>query len=465
MKIADYYRHPDVRARMEEFLGGASTGSSPCPYITTCDSEKGSELRQRAPGELPRLLSQGLDVSRSLWDRDSLIAHLDLEYVNFDFPAEAYLDPLRTFSLQQPVVEAAQRALLEYGIAPLHLLSGRGHHLVWRIDRDSEAFHWLAGVAHLPGHLQRRYASVTSPDGSPLPDDVGRAFSGLGRVMEFLAHRILDGSSEATDVPLELTAVSVGPGQRGREMVSIDISEYGDPLDTRAIRIPFSIYRKPWVNGQVLQAPGLDQIPYLVVIPLHEMELDQGLLAMRAADTAAELAGRASVQIPDQSGATERLIRSYEQSNLARFHDRFYETDHDPADRWPRTYDRAPLHLLPACIRRILERPNDLLLKPAGIRQVVVALMAKGWHPRHIAGLVRSKYERDHGWGDEWFVYDAATRADFYVRMFAGLIETGRDELVHFSCRATKERGFCFQADRECRLEELGHSLMEEVTA
>jgi hypothetical protein len=45
-----------------------------------------------------------------------LIADLDIEYVNFDFPAEPYLDPERCFEIQRPVEWAVERALLEHGI-------------------------------------------------------------------------------------------------------------------------------------------------------------------------------------------------------------------------------------------------------------------------------------------------------------------------------------------------------------
>jgi hypothetical protein len=37
-------------------------------------------------------LDDNLELARSLWDRDSLLVDLDIEYVNFDFPAEPYLD-------------------------------------------------------------------------------------------------------------------------------------------------------------------------------------------------------------------------------------------------------------------------------------------------------------------------------------------------------------------------------------
>jgi hypothetical protein len=95
----------------------------------------------------------------------------------------------------------------------------------------------------------------------------------------------------------------------------------------------------------------------------------------------------------------------------------------------------------------MLEQPNELLLKPAGIQHIVRVLMAVGWHPRHIGGLIRSKYERNFGWGDYWFVYDAASRADFYVRLFAGQFAAGQDELIDFNCRSTQEKGYCPYSD------------------
>ncbi|MEO5713733.1 MAG: hypothetical protein ABIT37_09625 [Luteolibacter sp.] len=88
--------------------------------------------------------------------------------------------------------------------------------------------------------------------------------------------------------------------------------------------------------------------------------------------------------------------------------------------------------------------PNDRLLKPAGMQLITRALLAEGWHPRHIAGLIRSKFENPaHGWGVNWNEYEAGTRADFYVRLFAGLLATHVDELVDFNCMSTREKGFC----------------------
>jgi hypothetical protein len=121
------------------------------------------------------------------------------------------------------------------------------------------------------------------------------------------------------------------------------------------------------------------------------------------------------------------------------------------------------MDMLSPCTRFILENPNDLLLKPAGIRQITRTLLYLGWHPRHIAGLIRSKFERNYGWGREWYFYDAATRADFYTRMFTVLIKTQRDELKYFNCDSAKKMKYCFNGTQECNLEKFNKSLAERV--
>ena len=124
-------------------------------FLSQCDTDTEAGWDFKFPHELDYFLTQGIDVSRSLWDKRWLIAHLDLEYVNFDFPAEPYLDPDRSFLLQRPAELAIQKILLEQGISPLHVLSGRGHHFTWGISRDSTAFGKLVQIGHLPLHLER----------------------------------------------------------------------------------------------------------------------------------------------------------------------------------------------------------------------------------------------------------------------------------------------------------------------
>jgi hypothetical protein len=59
-----------------------------------------------------------------------------------------------------------------------------------------------------------------------------------------------------------------------REMLSIDLSEYGDPLHSRMIRIPYTVYRKPWLSGLIGRMGIEDRVNEFFTLPLHEMGLD-----------------------------------------------------------------------------------------------------------------------------------------------------------------------------------------------
>jgi hypothetical protein len=453
-----YYQSPYVRARIQEFLGTTSTGPT-AMFITADGPEPHVEYSPRPVTSLEQCLSEGLDIGRSLWDRQALIAHLDIEYVNFDEPGRSWQYPVETFEVQQLVVRAVEELLTGFGITFLHLLSGRGHHFLWSIRKDSEAFGLLAKIGHVPEPLAACYQQPRPPNGEIVEPELGSAYSGLGMLMEYVAQYVVNAVSEVTPIPVELTAVKVPNHAGGHEAISIDISEYADPLYTRGTRVPFSIYLKPLQQRFLLSRDLMNGMPPLFVIPLFEMDVRQGLLAMRDIGAVLDLARRASVRIPDSSDATNHLLDAYAASPLARFHESFYSCEQSEPENWPQSYDAVPLNDFPPCISMILQQPNERLLKPEGIRQVVRVLLANHWHPRDIAGLIRSKYERNFGWGHMWYRYNACSRADFYVRIFAGMIWTGRDGLLDFSCDSTKENGECPVTVCSESLEKLGERL------
>lgn len=424
-----------VRDRVIEFLGGRDLASATAVHLAQCDSANPAKLLARPVADLDQLLASGGAIARSLYDTRSIIVHLDIEYVNHDAPAAAFVDPWRAFQLQEPAVAKIEELLTGWGIRPLHLLTGQGHHFVWRFPRGSE--------------LERRIAHLVP---SAYPDGSEPAFANLALLMEYLAHRILESSREVTQIPVEITATQVLPADSGqRELVSIDISEYGDPLASRVIRIPFTRYLKPWSSGLAHRLGLEDQIGPCICIPLHEIDVMQALKFRQDSEDVLALAKRCVTAIPEAEEGTVRLLEEYLVSGLHEFHRRFYETEHDPPERWPTTYARTPLEELPGCVRHVLRNPNDLLLKPSGMRLIARVLLGKGWHPRHIAGLVRSKFEDpSHGWGDRWENYSPAFRADFYLRLFTGMVETGLDPLSDFHCPGLMAEGFCWPGDPPC---------------
>ena len=72
----------------------------------------------RKVNHLPSCLEADREIFRALWDSVSLLVDLDIEYVNFDFPAEPYIHPDRVFALQEIVITTVKNQLRSFGIAP-----------------------------------------------------------------------------------------------------------------------------------------------------------------------------------------------------------------------------------------------------------------------------------------------------------------------------------------------------------
>jgi hypothetical protein len=54
-----------------------------------------------------------------------------------------------------------------------------------------------------------------------------------------------------------------------------------------------------------------------------------------------------------------------------------------------------------------------------------------------------SRYALDSNWGARWFWLDRRTRAEFDVRVCAGLVAAGLDRSVDFKCRSAQEKSLC----------------------
>src|SRR5262249_40885848 len=160
------------------------------------------------------------------------------------------------------------------------------------------------------------------------------------------------------------SAIEVGPGERGREMISFDISQYADPLYARFTRVAYSRYLKVPQHSEARTEGEL--IPWPVfVLPLYEMNLNEALHVMHDPKEVVTLAGYAPAKIPDCSDGTESLLNSYLSSELAEFHCDFYSQELDPRERWPQLYEAIDMNQLAPCIQFFLRTPNDLLLRPA----------------------------------------------------------------------------------------------------
>ena len=429
-----------VRQRIVEYLGGTCVDDATCLFLGRLDSLNPSRFERHSPGRLHSLLDESCELARSLEDRVSMLIHLDIEYVNFDDPAAAYLDPERIFRLQEPLVEVIEARLLALGIHYLHVVTGQGHHFVWKIRKCSPVAKAIS-----------RLGICTTPDLESVPDPL---FPHVALLMEHLAQLIKPEAAAVCEIPVEITAQHVGPGRSGmREMLSIDISEYGDPLRSRMIRIPYTVYRKPWISGLIERMGIGEQVPEFFTLPLHEMNIRELIERRHDPGTIIALAQRAGVGIPLEETGTRNLLESYQNSGLIHFHRKFYARGFGFPSPGKMASVARTIERLPPCARHVLVFPNDLLLKPSGIQLITRSLLAEGWHPRHIADFVASIFQDPaYEWGSQWDNYDPVMRAEFYVRLFAGEIDQGIERGVDFNCCSQQEKQFCWDPDN-CSLD------------
>jgi hypothetical protein len=473
----EYYRHPAVRTRIREYCGAtgatgaaaAGAGAFTCAYVAAVEGGEPSASWESArlypPSELPRLLDAGADISRSMWDTESLLFHLDLDYLNPDHPAEAFLHPADVFFALEPVYAAAHQVLHTFGIDALEIVTGRGHHFSGRIPWTHPVVHHLAElVPETPAWHGTMAARL--PEWMPhrLDESQARAYTGLGMLVEHLAHLILRRAAPLAPIPVVFNGTEVGgTGLAGRACVSIDFSYAGDPLDVRHMRVAFGAYQLHRFRPDIFGTPVAHDVPVIAAVPRAHRSLYKLLKARRPAAAALD-AEHQTVAMPDVAQGIASLLVDYLPTRLASFHRDFYRVKPHPPAAWPDTYHRFDASTLAPCIAEPLLHPNDLLLQPARLQYLTRGLLAAGWDPRHIASLVYSRYAGDHGWGTRWARQDVRTRAEFDVRVFAGLIAAGADQATDFNCVSAQEKHLCPHdptCHRDLRLERV--KLLERV--
>lgn len=447
----EYYSNPNVRERIAEYCGGASAEpmSFTAEYLVGYGAYlKASQKKEFVSSDVSGfhwILDHGLDIFRSVWDKESTIAVLDVEYYNLDYPGEIYYDPYACFLKLEPLYQIIQQKLKEWRIPHLTLMTGQGYHFAWKIGADSPADRSLEQLGRVSDSLAEKYEVTTTHRHRRVSLQHGRAFDGLGRVMEYISHDLLRSAGDASPVPLVFSDIVVGPvNDWAREAISIDLSAFGDPITMRDIRCPFSTHQKHKLQVYKVGKQIAREIPIQLSLPRRdELPLYELLKFRRNYDASAEMASVGSCVLPDAANSFYPLIQQYRTSSLAQFHEEFDSVEHDHLKEWSKTYDALNLSKLPPCIALPLARPNPLVLQPTHLQNISRYLYLSGWHPKHIGGLIRSKYERNFRWSEDWTHLDAATRANFWVRLYSGALAVGLDQRTDFNCVSMQERGLC----------------------
>jgi hypothetical protein len=451
----EFYKNRNVRKRIAEYCGGNGLDTS---TFTTANnlvgygelSEKGSVIYERfvfSPENhsFGWILDKGLDIFRSVWDKENVLGILDMEYYNLDFPGEAYLNQEDTFAKLEPVYESVLKIFYRFNIRPLVIMTGQGYHFAFQIKQNSRAYKELEELGQVNESLYNDESSGYNHCSREASVSQGRAYDGMGRLMEYIVQLVIKDVRNNTAIPVLCTDLAVGRGKNGREAVSLDLSMYGDPIYTRDIRCPFSTYQKHKVEKHKVGYRAANEVPIQISLPRMDLSLADMLLMRRNFSMSGEYARRISTKIPDVSVPYQSLIKSYKHSKLYQFHKYFDKGQ--PRSIGYSAQDQAlvDLSMMPPCINHALNHPNDHLLKPTNIQALTRVMMKLDVHPRRIAEMVCAKYEEDHKWGRTWFEYDPMTRADFYVRLFGGLIYNGIDNEEDFNCISHQEKGYCWK--------------------
>jgi hypothetical protein len=447
--LSEYYADPIVRLRIREYCGDSPDQPTRCLFLAGIDSRAGQDVGwDRAPryplDELGALLANGADIARSTWDASSLLIHLDIDYLNVDAPGEAYQHPAEVFFKLEPTYRATQRVLHHFGLPLYTLVTGRGYHFTGQVPLESPLVDRIGSQVPEP---PRWAMNVTARRPQWVTADISqrhaRAYVGMGLLVEYLAHRILKRASQRSSIPVVLNGTVVGTGLVGRECISIDISYAGDPLDVRHTRIAFSAYQKHRFRPDLVGRRVAADRPPFIAVPRIGESLVELLSRGREPQHAARTARYQSALVPIVTPGVSRVVTAYETSKLGEFHREFYDTPVRRGKELDEIFDSVPLTSLPGCFVDPLLGPNDRLLQPAVVQHVTRVLLARGMKPRDISAIVHSRYAKDFRWGGRWFWLDAETRAEFDVRVFAGLVATGLDRGVDFNCRSAQEKGLC----------------------
>jgi len=466
----DFYKDFNIRQRIAEYCGGVEGDflTFTAEYLVgygefLCkEGLSQEEFLSTSQNEFFWILERGLDIFRSIRDRQSILSVLDIEYFNLDYPGEPYLYPEETFEKLEPVYNAVLTVFHRLNIIPLVVMTGRGYHFTSRVALGTETEKKLEEIGKIEDTLAGKYATSSGGRHRSVSYSQGRVFDGMGRSMEYLAHLVMKEARGKASIPVVCNELAVEPGRKGREAISIDLSMYGDPIYLRDVRCPFSSYQKHKVERHKVGNEVSERTPVMVALPRRGLQSLPELLKIRQNfHQAIEYARMGNTGIPDQSKGFENLIRSYRRSRLYQFHKYYDSEGHNAYWDWGRTYDRFDLQSLPPCVSHALSVPNDHLLKPTNLEILTKVLIGTGWHPKHIAGLIRSKFERDYGWGNFWMRYDAATRADFYVRTFAGFLWDGSLDGDELNCLSHRRKGYCWRPDCGFNLEKYKATFVE----
>ncbi len=412
MYFKNMFEHPFVREKILDYFRGDRKGKISAGYILGLPVGVNGDERFSSPEEdLSWVWSGGYKIFRSLFDTENILCPFFLKYS----PSSKIYSEEDIFSFLEPAYKSVRDLFYKFGLEPLPLMIDQGYLFISRTSLNSRAVRDLEKIGNITDTLKGRYSVSMGKRHRSIPIYQGRAHEGLSRIMEYFAHRAIKDIRKRTSKPIYLYESFQKTSDRATEAFHIDLNIYSDPLYLKVIDTPFSFS----LNSKNEKSYVLPRDSFTNLDQLLRIRKDTALME--------EYLKNIDTLIPDCNLGLRNLIRSYKASRLYQFHKSFDSIEHDAYWDWKNTYDKYSGDSIPGYVTNMIKNPNPALLNLANIQLLTKVLMRDNWHPKHVAGLIRSKYERNHGWGSLWYEYDASTRANFFVRLVAGLLVDGTD--------------------------------------
>ena len=420
-----YYQHVPIMRRILEHIEHSVY------VVGNLPSEPASQFRRYS--DIMNAMGDGSDISRSHLDFAGVNLFIDVEYGNRLLPGEIFHQPLVAFEKLEGLRKSIRDFLEKKHIPYLELMTGQGYNYVSRIRRESASYASLAELGQrlkvLPWSAAKQLIQKEKKHGNiPLLAD-SLVFGALGRISEFMYSQV---ERAYGDLPIEPADI-----HEHDEIAILDTTQYGYLITNRSNRIAFSLHQKS------LKKPEMRYYgPPISTITPQGLSLEQRVdIRSDTSDNyakAAQLAGEARTTIPEadvsflvtsylmsqtyeqhRHEADERLETTIGEEEIATLNALYPEMDPTgvfwgvpPQPDW-RTINAAPIS---HHARRVIDFPNDLLLKPRDIKHLASELRDHGIARSEIVSLIAFKYSENHGWNADLTRNDAMLRADYWLR-------------------------------------------------
>lgn len=435
MDIQEYYQNPTTINGLRNFFSG-------CDWFLTSgshysrDPNWGTAPRVRVfpISELEQHLGQGPDIYRPLISRDGVLGVFDIEYFHWDKKTLFLPKDDKQFGVHDQIFQEQLEPIYQYVSETFSDeciidLTWSGFHVLTDILHNTSVYDALLSLGQnkrqdgtpqcLEHSLLAQYSYCDQNDlkrRHPISTEDAIVYHQFGRVLEFLSHKIIQDVKPKVNLDITISDTQ-------EEGLSLDLSQYGDPIYMRIIRTAFSSWDKHNIieslSNIVQQPPFVDVIRKYGCLENNDLEYLFPLHQDYSASIEHNKQFNGTILTAGKN--VLKLIQEYKQSALRAFHLEFDSKEHDANDHMYKLAKFNP-HL-DFDIREMMEYPNPSLLQPGKIKRTVEHLLKKSWHPKHIGGMLAGRYEaKDKNWDEVyWSKYNSRTRANFWARIYGGL--------------------------------------------